>query len=67
MMMKLKKPAEKTWKKCFFEKEFWMTLLSLGVQSANTKKRETVFRVNFFGYRELFPGKTCFEWFGKSY
>ena len=32
---------------CFFEKEFWITLLSLGVQSANTKKRETDFRVIF--------------------
>ena len=40
--------------KCFFEKEFWKTLLSLGVQSANTKKRKTVFRVIFLVIEKFF-------------
>ena len=39
---------------CFFEKELWITLLSLGVQSANTKKRETDFRVIFLVIEEYF-------------
>ena len=38
----------------FFEKEFWITLLSLVVQSANTKKRETVFRVLFLVLKKYF-------------
>ena len=29
----------------FFQKRIWVTLLSAGVQSANVKKRKTVFRI----------------------
>ena len=67
IMIKLKKTLKKKPKmSVFFKKEFWTILLSVGVQSANTKKRKTVFRVFFFGYRELFPSKSFFEWFGKN-
>ena len=62
-----KNSEEKTCFKCLFKNEFAITMLSVGVQSANIKKRKTAFRVVFFGYSEFFSWKTYFEWFGKIY
>ena len=62
-----KKFLKKSLSKCSFSKEFWITLLSARVQRANAYKRKTVFRVTFFGYRELVVWKTYFECFGKNY
>ena len=68
MMIKIEKNSEeKTYTECFFENEFWITLLSGGVQNANIKEIRTVFQVNFFGYREIVSGKSYFVWFGKIY
>ena len=41
MMIKFKKTLKKTWNKCFFEKEFWKTFLSVGVQNANAWKKNS--------------------------
>ena len=53
-----KKSSEKNSNKCSVKKEFWITFLSVRVQSANAWKRKTVFRLNFFGYRKLVSWKT---------
>ena len=54
----IKKLSVKKLSKCFFKEEIWITLLSEGVKSANAEKGKTVFRVIFFGFRELVSLKT---------
>ena len=47
MMIKKKKNQKKLHKRYFFKEEIRILLLSVGVQSANSKKRKTFFRVVF--------------------
>ena len=46
---------------------FWITLISVGSQSSNAKKRKTVFRVFLCRPIGDFSRKTFFEWLGKKY
>ena len=67
LMMYKKIFLKKYFRKFSFNKKFWIKLLSVRVQRANAYKWKTVFRVNFFGFRELVVWKTYFECFVKKY
>ena len=54
-------------KKCFFKKMFWLTLLSVGVQSNKSIWRKKFFRVYFFRHRKKDSWKKFFEIFVKNY
>ena len=67
IMINLRKNSEeKTCFKCLFKNEFAITMLSVGVQSANIKKRKTAFRVlflvieNFFHEKRILIGSVKF-------
>ena len=55
MMMEVKKDFLKWffWMMCFFKRMFWITSLSMGVQSTKIETCKIIFRVNIFPHRKI--------------